>query len=320
MSVIETEGLTKRYGALTAVDEVSFTVERGQIFGFLGPNGSGKTTTIGMLLGIITPTSGHIRLLGRQGRAGLHASRQQVGATLETPNFYPYMSGLDNLRLVARVKGVGRRRIDEVLELVGLTGREKDTFTKYSLGMKQRLAIAATMVGDPDLIILDEPANGLDPEGMREIRKIIEELARQEKTIFLSSHLLWEVERTCTHVAILKKGRLLQSGSVTEVAGGHVMAELEAGDPARLEAAVRDYPQAGAVRRDGARILAEIDDDDLAALNRWLADREIHLSHLARRQASLEEAFIALTGERPDDGPSPDAVDDGSPARPPEAP
>ena len=185
---------------------VSFFVEEGQVFGFLGPNGSGKTTTIGMLVGTIKPTGGRFTLLGASGPKGLMAARARVGATLETPNFYPHMSGRDNLLVAAAVKGVGRPRIEECLELVGLSDRAKHRFKSYSLGMKQRLALAATMLNDPELIILDEPANGLDPQGIREIREIIRILADRGKTIFLSSHLLAEVERTCSHVAIIRQG------------------------------------------------------------------------------------------------------------------
>ncbi|HUP88724.1 MAG TPA: ATP-binding cassette domain-containing protein, partial [Longimicrobiales bacterium] len=234
MNVIETHGLTKDYRSwrrsVRAVDGISFNVQQGQIFGFLGPNGSGKTTTIGMLLGIINQSSGNVRLLGREGAAGLHESRQQIGATLETPNFYPYMSGRDNLRIVATVKGLPRKHIDEVLEVVGLTKRQKDRFETYSLGMKQRLALAATLLGDPQLIILDEPANGLDPEGMREIRTVIRGFADRGKTVFLSSHLLAEVERTCTHVAIISKGRIVKQSSVQELTESATTAVIRAAD------------------------------------------------------------------------------------------
>ncbi|MFQ5747331.1 MAG: ABC transporter ATP-binding protein [Gemmatimonadota bacterium] len=295
MPVIETHGLTKRFHDTLAVDAISFRVERGQVFGFLGPNGSGKTTTIGMLLGIITPSGGGVRLLGKTGARGLHAARQRVGATLETPNFYPYLSGRDNLRLVANVKGVGPGAIDEALELVGLTARARSRFRAYSLGMKQRLALAATVLGDPELVILDEPANGLDPEGMREIREIILELARRGKTIFLSSHLLWEVERTCTDVAIIRKGRIVRQASVAELTAGSAVAGLKAADMEALEAAVRAYPAAASVRRRDGMVVAELSDDDLGALNGYLAGRELFVSHLARVQRTLEDAFLEVT-------------------------
>lgn len=298
MSIIETRGLTKRYrGGVLAVHDLDLQVERGQVFGFLGPNGSGKTTTIGMLVGIITPTAGEIRLFGEGGRAALQSARQRMGATLETPNFYPYLSGRDNLRLVARVKEVEHSRVDEVLELVGLESRARDEFARYSLGMKQRLAIAATMIGDPELIILDEPANGLDPEGMREVREVILRLAAGGKTIFLSSHLLAEVERTCTHVAILKQGRMIRCGRVDEILHGGVRIALRAADAVALRAAVEASPSVRAVVEEGADLVVELADEDPAALNRFLAGRGIWLHHLARRRTSLEEVFMAATGD-----------------------
>lgn len=296
MPVIETFGLTKRYRKTLAVDAASFSVERGQVFGFLGPNGSGKTTTIGVLLGIITPTRGRFTLFGKDGARALHAARQRIGATLEYPNFYPYLSGRDNLRIVANVKGASRRDIDEVLEVVGLTRRQKGAFKTYSLGMKQRLALAATMLGDPELIILDEPANGLDPDGMREIRGIIGTLADRGKTIFLSSHLLWEVERTCTHVAIIKKGRIVQQASVAQIQESGVLAELgAAGDVERLRSLVAEYPGARTAEVRGERVVAELEDDDLGALNRYVAGQGLYLSHLALRHKSLEDVFMELT-------------------------
>jgi ABC-2 type transport system ATP-binding protein len=297
--VIETTGLTKRFGSQIAVDGISFTVERGQIFGFLGPNGSGKTTTIGMLLGIINATAGSFRLLGEGSLRGLHRVRQRVGATLETPNFYPYLSGRDNLRIVANVKRAPESKIVEVLDAVGLADRANHRFRTYSLGMKQRLALAATMLGDTDLVILDEPANGLDPEGMREIREIILRLHEQGRTIFLSSHLLWEVERTCTHVAIIKNGRIVRQASVSEMTAGTVTAGLRGGDAETLLAIVGDYPGAVTVTRQADLVIAELRDDDLAALNAFVAGRGISLSHLALRQRSLEDVFIELTGEPP---------------------
>ncbi len=302
MNIIETRGLTKRYPRQVAVDRIGFTVEAGQVFGFLGPNGSGKTTTIGMLLGIITPTAGEIRLFGLSGRSGLHRARQRVGATLENPNFYPYLSGLDNLRVVANVKRVGRRDIDKALELVGLTARRKDRYSTYSLGMKQRLAVAATMLGDPELIVLDEPANGLDPEGMREIREIIGELAARGKTIFLSSHLLYEVERTCTHVAIIRRGRIIRQGSVADIVSGAVVAEIGGGDATALAAIASGYPAATIVEAEGDVVRVTLEDDDLAALNRFIADRGVYLSRLGLRRQSLEDAFMELTqAEEPAD-------------------
>lgn len=297
MAVIETHDLTKKYGKLVAVDHISFQVERGQVFGFLGPNGSGKTTTIGMLLGIITPTEGEVTLLGRSGRRGLHEARQRVGATLEYPNFYPYLTGRQNLDLVADVKGVRAPAVDQALELVGLFDRQKDQFKKYSLGMKQRLALASTVLGDPDLVVLDEPANGLDPEGMREIRDIILRLADQGKTIFLSSHMLWEVERTCSHVAIIKKGRIVAQASVEDFVQSAVVLGLRADDMERLQEAAGQFPGTAKVWREDDLVVTELESEAPAELNRFLAERGVHVSHLAPHRRSLEDAFIELTGE-----------------------
>jgi ABC-type multidrug transport system ATPase subunit len=296
MAIIETEGLTKRYGKVLAVDAASFTVERGQVFGFLGPNGSGKTTTIGMLLGILTPTGGRFRLFGRDGSQELHATRRRIGATLETPNFYPYLSGRANLRIVANVKGVGKAAIEHALDLVGLADRQKDSFGKYSLGMRQRLALAATMLGDPELVILDEPTNGLDPEGMREVRKIIQKFGEMGKTVFLSSHLLFEVERVCTHVAIIKKGRLVAQGNVREILEQQPVVELRCdGALDRLQAAVAAYPPVASVRVEDGTVCVTLDDGDTAALNRYLAGQGVYVSHLAVRARTLEDAFLELT-------------------------
>ena len=330
MTVIETHDLTKRYREVLAVDRVSFGVERGQIFGFLGPNGSGKTTTIGMLVGIVTPTAGSFRVFGASAPGDLVTARARVGATLETPNFYPYLNGRDNLRIAATIKGVGEDRIQACLEIVGLADRAKHRFRTYSLGMKQRLALAATMLADPELIILDEPANGLDPQGMREVRDIILMLAERGKTVFLSSHLLWEVERTCTHVAIVRKGRIVASGTVGDVASGGTMAKVRAdvGAGGSLHAALEDYPDATAVRTDDsgssasssvpsadapaagsspdpATCIVSLRSDDLAALNRYLAGRGIYASHLSLHRRSLEDAFIDLTGGSADDSEPP---------------
>ena len=293
--VIQTLELTKRFREVLAVDQVSISVEREEVFGFLGPDGSGKTTTIGMLMGIITPTAGSFRLFGASAPRELLATRARVGATLETPNFYPYLSGRDNLRIAATIKGVDNGRIEECLELVGLAGRGRHRFRTYSLGMKQRLALAATMLNDPELVILDEPANGLDPQGMREVRDIIRILADRGKTIFLSSHLLWEVERTCTHVAIVRKGRIMKAGSVAEIVSEQARALVAAEDAEALRAALEDYPEATSVLATDKGTVVTLASDDLAGLNRYLAGQGIHASHLSRHQQSLEDVFIELT-------------------------
>jgi len=199
--------------------------------------------------------------------------------------------------VVANVKRVSRRSIDEVLDLVRLTDRKGDRYQTYSLGMKQRLALAATMLGDPELIVLDEPANGLDPEGMKEIREILADLAAAGKTIFLSSHLLWEVERTCSHVAIIRRGRIIRQASVREITAGTTVAELRGAAPADIASALGAYSEALSIQVDGDTVLAELREHDLAALNRFLAGRGVYVSHLAARQHSLEEVFMRLTSE-----------------------
>ncbi len=303
MSIIETDGLTKRYsGGLRnsdtlAVDRISFRVEPGQVFGFLGPNGCGKTTTIGMLLGIITPTGGSFRLLGGSTPRELHAARQRIGATLEYPNFYPYLNCRDNLQLVARVKGRGESEIQDTLEMVGLRDRQKTKFKACSLGMKQRLALGATMLGDPELIILDEPANGLDPAGQREIREIIGELANRGKTIFLSSHLLHEVERTCTDVAIVEAGRLVKLGSVDEITSARIVVAIRAeGALETLSATASEFPGATGARIEEDRVLVSLERAEVAELNRFLVERGIYVSHLTLERQTLEDAFMDLTG------------------------
>ena len=302
MAVIETRDLTKRYGDTLAVDDLSIRVEEGQVFGFLGPNGSGKTTTIGMLLGILTPTSGSFSLLGGEGRRELVEARQRVGATLEQPNFYPYLTGRQNLRLVARVKGVGEEAVDRSLERVGLAARAGDSFEEYSLGMKQRLALAGTLLSDPELLILDEPTNGLDPEGMREIRRLIRRLGEDGTTIFLSSHLLWEVERVCTHVAILREGRVVLESAVDELTAGAARVAVSAPDAEALEAGIDAHPAARVVDREGALLIAELEDEDPAALSRHLAERGVHVSRLEPRKKSLEDVFHETTGSSEEPG------------------
>lgn len=292
MRIIEAHALTKMYGKVRAVDEATFHVEQGQVFGFLGPNGSGKTTTIGMLLGIINASGGEIWLFETR---DLNAARRRIGATLETPNFYPYLSGYDNLRIVAKIKGATEAQIQAALELVELSGRQKDKFSTYSLGMKQRLAIAAAALSNPELIILDEPTNGLDPEGIRDVRRIIKSLAAAGKTVFLSSHLLSEVEQTCTHVAIIKKGKILKQGSLREIVSNNLFALIRSEDMTALKAAVSQYDKFVSATAEPDGLLVELADNDLAALNRFLFERGIALSHLASRRQTLEEAFLELT-------------------------
>lgn len=299
MSVIETSNLTKRFGKTLAVDDVSLKVERGQVYGILGPNGSGKTTTIGMIVGIIRPTSGTFRLFDGDTPQDLHVARRRIGGTLEQPNFYPFLTGRENLKIVAGIKGLGKREIETALAVVNMSDRAHTEFKTFSLGMKQRLALAAAMLGDPELLILDEPTNGLDPEGMVEIRELILKLAGLGKTIVLASHLLVEVERICSHVAIIKNGRLLKHGTVAEITRGDSSYSVHAGDLNSLQTAIENYPGTQHTHRHTDRIIVELKDNDPAALNRYLAHQGIYLSELSEQERSLEEAFmeVAFTGE-----------------------
>jgi ABC-2 type transport system ATP-binding protein len=293
MNVLEVRGLTKRYGEKVAVEELSFTVRAGEIFGFLGPNGSGKTTTIGMIFGIIRPTRGEVSLFGGSNRAALAQGR--MSGTLEQPNLYPYLTGRENLVVVSGIKGLEKRCIEPALAAVDMLESADREVKSYSLGMKQRLALAGAMLGDPEFLILDEPTNGLDPEGMREIRELILGLSRSGRTILVSSHLLDEVEKICTHVAILKRGRLQCSGAVTEFTSAKVRFRLRADDTPQLLDAVREYELARNVRTTGDAVYVELATDEPALLNRYLGCRGIYLKELSSQRRTLEEAFLAVT-------------------------
>jgi ABC-type multidrug transport system ATPase subunit len=295
MNVLEVDGLTKRYGQKAAVEDLTLTVQQGQIFGFLGPNGSGKTTTIGMIFGIIRPTQGDISVFGESNREAL--ARRRMGGTLEQPNLYPYLTGRDNLAIVAAIKGLPKKCIEPALAAVDLLESANKEAKSYSLGMKQRLALAAAMLGEPELLILDEPTNGLDPEGMREIRELLVSLARSGRTIFVSTHLLDEVEKICTHVAILKRGRLQRSGAVTEFTDARITFRVCANDTQQLYEAVMQYESARNVRTTGDAVHLDLIDAAPANLNRYLTARGIYVGELSSQRQTLEEAFLAVTGE-----------------------
>lgn len=296
MSVLTIQGLTKRYGKITAVDGLDLEVEKGMSFGILGPNGSGKTTTVGIILGIIHANAGAFKWF--EGRYG-NKYRHHIGALLETPNFYPYLNAVDNLRLIAHIRGIKEPRIDYLLELVNLHRRRTSRFRTFSLGMKQRLAIAATMVGDPELLIFDEPTNGLDPQGIAEVRETLLEIAGMGKTIIMASHILDEVEKVCSHVAIMKEGRLLASGTVGAIISDDILVEVGAEDLPALRAAMERFP---AVRRieegEGVLILYLSEETSPAALNRLAFEQGLALSHLRVARKSLESEFLEITGRK----------------------
>ncbi len=291
--VLETQGLTKRYGDVVAVHDLTMRVRRGEVYGFLGPNGAGKTTTLRMLLGLIEPTSGAARVLGQE--PGSPASLEGIGALVESPAFYPYLSGYDNLKVVSRYAGVPRRRIREVLEMVELSGRAKDKFKKYSLGMKQRLGVAAALLKDPELLILDEPTNGLDPKGMADMRALVRELGSGERTVLLSSHLLGEVEQICDRVGVIHKGILVAEGTIAELRGEEgLLVRAEPLEEARQIAerlkGVEDVRIA-----DGMLRLAT-DPGRAAEINIKLVSAGLRVSELRPAEQSLEEVFLELTG------------------------
>ncbi len=291
--VVETRGLTKQYGRIAAVESLDLTVRRGEVYGFLGPNGAGKTTTLRMLLGLIRPTSGDARVLGE--KPGSPAGLGKVGALVESPAFYPYLSGQDNLRVMARYSGVRSPRIAEVLERVELSGRAKDKFRKYSLGMKQRLGVAAALLKDPDLLVLDEPTNGLDPKGMADMRDLIRRLGKGDRTVLLSSHLLGEVEQICDRVGVISKGSLVAEGSVAELRGKQGL--LVRAEP--IEEAARIAEKLVGVEEVaelGGALRLTTDPERAAEINAKLVSAGLRVSELRPAGQSLEEAFLELTG------------------------
>ncbi|GLH96172.1 ABC transporter ATP-binding protein [Phytohabitans aurantiacus] len=289
MFPVETHELTKRYGGHLAVDRVSLTVKSGEIYGFLGPNGAGKTTTLRMLLGLIRPTSGTVRMLGREpGRLA------EIGALIEGPAFYPYLSGRENLRVLARYAGVPARRVEIVLEMVDLAERGKDRYGTYSLGMKQRLGVAAALLKDPRLLILDEPTNGLDPAGMADMRALIRRLGAAGSTVVISSHLLGEVQQICDRVGVISQGRLITESTVADLRGGarlRVVADPIDAAAARARALLGD----DRVRVDGAGLDLDVSHDRAAWINAEFVGAGIAVSELGVRERELEDVFLEMT-------------------------
>lgn len=295
---IELHALTRRFGQHTAVDALSLRVPRGSVFGFLGPNGAGKTTTIAMLLGLVRPTSGYATIFGHNVQHAPTAALQRVGAMIEYPAFFPYLSGYDNLRVLARADGIAQphARIQQVLELVDLAARGKDRFKTYSQGMKQRLGIAAALLNQPDLIMLDEPTNGLDPAGTVEMRGLIRTLASAGHTVFMSSHLLHEVEQICDQVAIIKQGKLIASGKVAELL--HRGRGIQVQVTAQAEAAVAllgKLDWINSVRHEGLTLLIDAPNERAAEINALLTRNDILVAEIRTREESLEAFFLEVT-------------------------
>ncbi|WP_027386181.1 ABC transporter ATP-binding protein [Chryseobacterium gregarium] len=292
--ILSVKNLTKKFKR-TVVNNISFDVERGNVYGLLGPNGSGKSTTFGMLLSTINPTSGEWYWFGKKGTDP--DTLKKIGAIIEQPNFYPYLSAETNLKIVAEIKETPQKRIDEVLQTVGLLERKKDAFKTFSLGMKQRLAIASAMLNNPEVMILDEPTNGLDPEGIIQIREIISNIAKQGITIIIASHLLDEIEKICSHVIVLKEGNSIYSGRVDEITANNGYFELKADNNTLLMSALEELKWFTAVKQDGDVLKAQIRDDasiSASNLNQKLAEKGIFLSHLNKKKMSLESQFLEL--------------------------
>ncbi|CAM4414346.1 ABC transporter ATP-binding protein [Zobellia roscoffensis] len=293
-TILKVNHLTKKFGYLTAVKDLSFTIEKGNVYGVLGPNGSGKSTTLGIVLNVVNATQGDFEWF--DGSATTHQALKKVGAIIERPNFYPYMTAIQNLKLVCKIKEVSEDKIEEKLELVGLLDRKNSKFRTYSLGMKQRLAIASALLNDPEILILDEPTNGLDPQGIHQIREIIKKIASQGTTILLASHLLDEVEKVCSHVIILRKGEKLYSGRVDGLLASHGFFELKSDNIESLKTYLEKHASFGQVKLENGCITAFLKEEmNAGELNKTLIDQGIFLSHLVKRKESLEEQFLTLT-------------------------
>jgi ABC-2 type transport system ATP-binding protein len=293
-TILSIKNLNKRYGSLQALKNVSFDIHKGNVYGILGPNGSGKSTTLGIVLNVVNKTSGEYSWFS--GSMETHEALKKVGAIIERPNFYPYMTAKENLELVCKIKGINYAKVNEKLELVGLVDRQNSKFCTFSLGMKQRLAIASALLNDPEILILDEPTNGLDPQGIHQIRDIIKQIASKGTTILLASHLLDEVEKVCTHVLVLRKGEILYTGLVDGMSANEGFFELQADDTEDLILAVKTHPAIKNVVNEEGKVLVYLKNDlEAKELNRFLFEKNIVLNHLVKRKNSLEEQFLELT-------------------------
>ena len=293
-SILTINNLTKKFGYLTAVKDLSFTIKKGNVYGILGPNGSGKSTTLGIVLNVVNKTHGDFKWF--DGTVSTHDALKKVGAIIERPNFYPYMTAAQNLKLVCKIKGVSYSKIEEKLAVVGLEDRKDHKFNTYSLGMKQRLAIASALLNDPEILILDEPTNGLDPQGIHQIREIIKDIAASGTTILLASHLLDEVEKVCSHVVVLRKGEKLYAGRVDEMISSHGFFELKADKQDELIKLLESNTTFKNIKVENDLITAFLEEPmDASDFNKLMFEKGIILSHLVKRKESLEEQFLQLT-------------------------
>ena len=294
-TILSINNLNKIYNKYVhAVNNVSLEIKKGNVYGILGPNGSGKSTTLGIVLNVVNKTSGTYSWFG--GKLETHEALKKVGAIIERPNFYPYMTAKQNLELVCKIKNIDYSKVQEKLTLVGLVDRENSKFNTFSLGMKQRLAIASALVNDPEILILDEPTNGLDPQGIHQIRDIIRLIASQGTTILLASHLLDEVEKVCSHVLVLQKGKILYTGTVDGMSSNEGYFELQSENNDTLIGVIQAHPAIEKVVADEGKVLVYLKNPlDAAELNKYLVQNNIFLNHLVKRKSSLEDQFLELT-------------------------
>lgn len=294
-NILEINKLSKRFGRIQAVDKLDLTVTRGQVFGILGPNGSGKTTTLGMILEVVAPSGGSFQWFDNVKAV---EARKNIGSILETPSFYPYLTAVQNLRIAAHIKQCGTHRIETVLELVGLVDRKDDKFKTYSLGMKQRLSIASALLSDPPVLILDEPTNGLDPQGIAEVRDLIKEIAAQGKTIIIASHLLDEVQKVCTHFCVLRKGIKIHQGSVEDTLGEINRVEVASQDMEKLEECLGGYAGIESVQKTAGSIFVVLKPEFTSAgINDFCFKQGIVLKKLVTQTNSLEKEFLKILKE-----------------------
>tara|TARA_B100000795_G_C22803783_1_gene443511 strand:+ start:3634 stop:4533 length:900 start_codon:yes stop_codon:yes gene_type:complete len=294
-TILSLKNLDKKYGAIHAVNNLSFDIQKGNVYGILGPNGSGKSTTLGIVLNVVNRTSGEFSWFN--GQLSTHEALKKVGAIIERPNFYPYMTAAQNLALICKIKGISIEKIDEKLTTVNLFERRNSKFKTFSLGMKQRLAIASALLNDPEILILDEPTNGLDPQGIHEIRQIIKNIAANGTTILLASHLLDEVEKVCSHVVIIREGVKLYSGRVDEMTASSGLFELKIDEKEEeLIKVLENHEAVGKVSKDHETLIATLNKEiSSTEINTYLFNKGFVLSHLVKRKPSLEQQFLDLT-------------------------
>jgi ABC-2 type transport system ATP-binding protein len=297
-TILTLKNLDKKFGRVHAVNNLSFDIKKGNVYGILGPNGSGKSTTLGIILNVVNKTSGEFSWFN--GDLSTHQALKKVGAIIERPNFYPYMTAVQNLSLICKIKGVFTEKIEEKLKIVNLYQRRNSKFSTFSLGMKQRMAIASALLNDPEILILDEPTNGLDPQGIHEIRQIIQQVAKNGTTILLASHLLDEVEKVCSHVVVIREGIKLYSGRVDEMTASKGLFELKTTtEKTKLLTLLEQHQRIGSVKEEGEFIIAYLAEEmESTEINAFLFKNGITVSHLVKRKPSLEQQFLDLTNNK----------------------